>query len=302
MLSKASSWTKLSLGSGSHPRARQSSASVCSVSTAPSFLGEPLPQDDGWCVVVGDAASDEGCREDPVECSVCCDIIKPFDAALWLKSCTHTFHDSCLREWLLHCESCPNCRAPAGLNTVVVRSPLSANSLAQLSIATEPMTVVGGLHQHRPGGLRDREAASEWAVESESGFSTFSFTTARGWPAIGQTQLVHSRLPASYLTALRQTPPLPASAAPGLSAVSTPSRHPHSCPRRGPCHPPPPPLPVPGAPAVRLLSGRLTINVPQRRSRRYAPPRAALSRRQPLASIMDEELEEEREEGGMLAE
>eukprot|EP00854_Cymbomonas_tetramitiformis_P005503 gene5503-6666_t len=47
------------------------------------------------------------------ECSVCCDGIKEKEMMLMLPWCGHLFHEHCIRQWLEHKKTCPNCRCPA---------------------------------------------------------------------------------------------------------------------------------------------------------------------------------------------
>jgi len=42
-------------------------------------------------------------------CSICLELIENGELLRRIKPCKHTFHDKCLKDWLLQKESCPNC-------------------------------------------------------------------------------------------------------------------------------------------------------------------------------------------------
>jgi len=105
-----------------------------------------------------------------LECTVCCEEIKRDDLTVSLRGCCHVFHRACLGCWLTTNKSCPNCRSPADLTSVIENAPLNAALLA----AHE------ALHS-----MPDLASCSENIADApRSEFSSFTFATERGWPSL----------------------------------------------------------------------------------------------------------------------
>ena len=211
-------WTIVSASEGTSEWSVPSRATTAWItpSVAPSLAGDELG--DAVAADAAEAASD-------TTCTVCCEPLGAADLVVSMRACEHVFHRECLWRWLTqHSQSCPNCRTPAPLASLVTLAPLSADALAQLAggggggggggtargggggpqhAGLADLAGPGGGDASGRGGGEGGAAGVAWAEPSPaeaselwegsvfddgasvvSGVSFTSVTTARGWPRV----------------------------------------------------------------------------------------------------------------------
>ena len=87
-------------------------------------------------------ATDEELNQSGRTCIICRDEMTSGHDCKRLPVCTHTFHKSCLREWLVQQQSCPTCRADiAAMEALEASRTAAANAATQRTTTDESTNV-----------------------------------------------------------------------------------------------------------------------------------------------------------------